>query len=130
MLKYPPSCHSHQPWSHLVCKRLLILVLPISNIGLGCLGLVVLKLLFLFVSSSGFILQLGPRCTREPPIAPEICGPGLEGCSCQESRRRVRDNQVLGKDGASLLSVVLSPAVVAAMPAHTVLGFLLHFPPL
>lgn len=77
MLKYPPSCHSHQPWSHLMCKRLLILALPSSNIGLGCLGFVELKLLFPFVSSSGFVLQLGPKSTRGPRITPEICEPRL-----------------------------------------------------
>lgn len=50
-----------------------------SNIGLGYLGLVELKLLFPFVSSSGFVLELWPKGIRRPPITPEICKPGLGG---------------------------------------------------
>lgn len=74
-----PSCHSHQPWSHLMCKRLLILVLSSSNIGVGCLGLVELKPLFPSVSSTGFVLHLGPKSTRGPPTTPEICELRLGG---------------------------------------------------
>lgn len=45
--------------------------------GLGCLGLVELKLLFPFVSSSGFVLQLGPESTRGPPTTPAMGELGL-----------------------------------------------------
>lgn len=54
-------------------------VLPSSDLELGCLGLLELKLLFPFVSSSGFIWCVGPQSTKGPPTTPEM------GCSCQQS---------------------------------------------
>lgn len=53
------SPFSPQPWSHLL--------LPSSGVGPGWLGLAELKLLFPFVSCSGFVLQLRPEGTRGPP---------------------------------------------------------------